>query len=79
MSAEDRQEMILGMVNQLSDRLATEGGSAEEWARLIAALGVLGDTDRALAIRDEAEVVFADDDDALQIISAAARQAGIAQ
>ncbi len=79
MSAEDRQEMVLGMVNQLSDRLATEGGSAEEWARLIAALGVLGDTDRALAIRDEAEVVFADDDDALQIISAAARQAGIAQ
>ncbi len=79
MSAEDRQEMILGMVNQLSDRLATAGGSAEEWARLIAALGVLGDTDRALAIRDEAEVVFADDDDALQIISAAARQAGIAQ
>ncbi|MGI9369501.1 MAG: c-type cytochrome biogenesis protein CcmI [Ruegeria sp.] len=79
MSAEDRQEMIRGMVKQLSDRLATEGGSAEEWARLIAALGVLGDTDRAIAIRTEAELVFTGNDDALQIIAAAARQAGITQ
>ena len=41
MSPEDRKAMIEGMVGQLSERLATEGGSAEEWARLIRALGVL--------------------------------------
>ncbi len=79
LTAEERQEMIRGMVDQLSDRLATEGGAVEEWARLIAALGVLGETERASAIRDEATTVFAGNDDALQMIAAAARQAGVAQ
>ena len=54
MTAEERQEMIRGMVAGLSDRLATEGGSPEEWARLIGALGVLGETERAQAILEEA-------------------------
>ncbi|MTI03685.1 c-type cytochrome biogenesis protein CcmI [Roseibium sp. RKSG952] len=79
LTAEERQDMIRGMVNQLSDRLATEGGSPEEWARLIAALGVLGDKERAIGIRDEALSVFAGNDNALQMIAAAAQQAGIAQ
>ena len=39
------------MVNQLSERLASEGGSPEEWARLIAALGVLGEGQRAIEIQ----------------------------
>ncbi len=38
MTPEDRQAMIEGMVGQLRDRLATEGGPAEDWARLIGAL-----------------------------------------
>ncbi|MDA7963331.1 c-type cytochrome biogenesis protein CcmI [Ruegeria sp.] len=79
LTPEERQEMIQGMVDQLSDRLATEGGAPEEWARLIAALGVLGQAERAIAIRDEAMTVFADNTAALQIIDAAALQAGIAQ
>lgn len=79
LSAEERQEMIQGMVNQLSDRLATEGGTPQEWARLIAALGVLGDAQRAIAIRDEAETVFAGNREALELIDAAALRAGIAQ
>lgn len=79
LTPEERQEMIQGMVDQLSDRLATEGGSPEEWARLIAALGVLGQAQRAIDIRDEAMTVFADDAAALQIIDAAALQAGIVQ
>lgn len=79
MSPEERQEMIRGMVDGLSDRLATEGGTPEEWARLIAALGVLGEGQRAIDIRDEAMEVFAGNDEALQIIDAAALQAGIAQ
>ena len=49
MSTEDRQEMIRGMVARLSDRLATEGGTPEEWARLISSLGVLGDEAQAIA------------------------------
>ncbi|WP_299982513.1 c-type cytochrome biogenesis protein CcmI [uncultured Ruegeria sp.] len=79
LSAEERQEMIRGMVDRLSDRLATEGGSPDEWARLIAALGVLGEAEKAISIRDEAVTVFAGNNEALQMIDAAALQAGIAQ
>jgi cytochrome c-type biogenesis protein CcmH len=79
MSAEDRQAMIRGMVDQLSDRLATEGGSPEEWARLINALGVLGKTDRAKAIWSEARGVFAGSDRALTLIDNAAKQAGVSE
>lgn len=75
MSAEDRQAMIRGMVEQLSSRLANEGGSPAEWARLIRALGVLGETDRAQAITEEARQVFASDSAALAAIEAAAGSA----
>lgn len=79
LSPEERQQMIQGMVSRLAGRLATEGGSPEEWARLIAALGTLGQAQRAIEIRDEAMAVFADDAAALQMIENAALQAGIAQ
>ncbi|WP_171237833.1 c-type cytochrome biogenesis protein CcmI [Ruegeria sp. HKCCA5763] len=79
LTPEERQEMIQGMVNQLSDRLATEGGAPEEWARLIAALGVLGQGQRAIDIHKEAMQVFAGNSEALEILDAAALQAGIAQ
>ena len=62
--------MIAGMVAQLSDRLATTGGPAEDWARLITALLVLGQTERAETIRAEALQVFAGNDAALATISA---------
>lgn len=79
MSAEDRQEMIQGMVEQLSERLATEGGTPAEWARLITVLGVLGDTDRAAAIWGEAKETFAGTGDAFEMIKQAAIQAGVAE
>ncbi len=79
MSPEDRQAMIRGMVQGLADRLATEGGPASDWARLIAALGVLGETDRARAIWTEAKGVFAASPDDLAAVTAAARQAGVAE
>ncbi len=77
LTPEERQDMIRGMVNQLSDRLATEGGSPEEWARLIAALGVLGEAERASGIYDEAQSVFAGNADALDMLATAARRAGL--
>ncbi|SFU16661.1 c-type cytochrome biogenesis protein CcmI [Sedimentitalea nanhaiensis] len=79
MDEADRTQMIRGMVQGLSDRLATEGGAPPEWARLINALGVLGDTDRARAIHRNAQQVFAGNDAALGVIDAAARQAGVLQ
>jgi len=78
LSAEDRQQMIQGMVSQLEDRLSAEGGPAEDWARLITSLAVLGEQDRARAIHAEALTRFKDRPDDLATIEAAGRQAGIA-
>ena len=79
MTPEERQEMVRGMVAQLSDRLATQGGSAGEWARLITAYGVLGETDRARTIWAEAQQRFAGRAADLGVVRAAAAQAGVAE
>lgn len=79
MSAEDRQDMIRSMVDRLSDRLATEGGPPEDWARLISSLGVLGDAERAAKIWAEAQTVFAGNEAGLATVRAAAGQAGVAE
>lgn len=73
----DRQAMIRGMVDSLSARLASSGGSAQEWARLITSLGVLGEKDRARAIAAEAEGVFAGREGDLAAIRKAAEGAGL--
>ena len=72
MSPEERQAMIEGMVANLSSRLATEGGTPDEWARLIGAQIVLGRTDQARAIYEEGRGVFAESPEALAILDAAA-------
>ncbi len=79
MSAEERQAMIRGMVEGLAERLATEGGPAEDWARLISSLAVLGEAERAKAIWADAQGVFSDHPDELAKVRAAAAQAGIAE
>ncbi|MEX0303983.1 MAG: c-type cytochrome biogenesis protein CcmI [Leisingera sp.] len=79
LSAEEQQEMIRGMVTRLSDRLATEGGSAEEWARLIGALSVLGDTDRARTVYQEARSAFAADTEGLALLDTIAAQSGLTE
>ncbi len=79
MSAEERAGMIRGMVEGLSDRLASEGGPPEDWARLITALGVLGETERARAIWNEAQQVFAGRPEALAAVNAAADRAGVGE
>ncbi|MDF1856084.1 c-type cytochrome biogenesis protein CcmI [Pseudooceanicola sp.] len=77
MDVTERQDMIRGMVTRLAERLATQGGSAAEWARLIGAYGVLGETARARTIRDEARQVFAGRSADLATIDAAAAEAGL--
>jgi len=79
MTPEQRQEMIGNMVAGLSDRLAREGGTSQEWAQLIRALGVLGDTEQAGAIWAEAQQVFAANPDALATLREAAQSAGVAE
>lgn len=79
MSVQERQAMIEGMVARLSDRLASEGGPPEDWARLVTALGVLGRGEEAARIWSEAQEVFAGDTAALATVRAAAERAGVAQ
>jgi len=79
MTPEERQEMVQSMVQRLNDRLATEGGTPEEWARLISAYGSLGDEGRARAIWLEAQQRFADTPDALETVRRGAARAGVDQ
>ncbi len=79
MRPEERQEMIAGMINRLSERLATEGGPPQDWARLIKALGVVGDTARAAAIYAEGKSRFAEDAQGLALLKEAARAAGVTE
>ncbi|MGI3211383.1 c-type cytochrome biogenesis protein CcmI [Roseovarius tibetensis] len=79
MDPEARQDMIRGMVARLSDRLATEGGTAADWARLINAYGVLGESAQARRIWAEAQSVFAENPEGLATVRAAAENAGVAE
>ncbi|MEX0285324.1 MAG: c-type cytochrome biogenesis protein CcmI [Paracoccaceae bacterium] len=76
---EERADMVRNMVDGLVTRLANEGGTADEWARLIRALAVLGDTERAKAIYDEAVSAFAEDPFGLDMLKDTAESAGITQ
>jgi cytochrome c-type biogenesis protein CcmH len=74
---EQQAQMIEGMVSGLAQRLANEGGPPEDWARLITAFGVLGRTDQAQAVYEEALGVFAENPAAIaQIEEAGARISG---
>ncbi len=77
MSPEDRQAMIEGMVARLSDRLATEGGSVEDWNRLIRSLTVLERLPEAQKIYDEAKAKFQGRPAELSFLRQAAVESGL--
>lgn len=77
MSPEDRQQMIEGMVAQLSDRLASEGGSVEDWNRLIRSLAVLERVPEAQAAYDKARAVFEGQAAELSFLRLAAVESGL--
>ncbi|WP_147125437.1 c-type cytochrome biogenesis protein CcmI [Shimia ponticola] len=79
MSPEDRTQMIQNMVAGLSQRLAEEGGPPSDWARLIAAYGVLGAREQAEAVLIEARLVFQGNDGAQALLDDAAARAGITE
>jgi cytochrome c-type biogenesis protein CcmH len=79
MDPEARAGMIRAMVGRLSGRLATEGGTVQEWARLVKAYGVLGETDKARDALETARETFADDSAALATLQGIAESAGVAQ
>lgn len=63
-------EAIAGMVAGLANRLETQGGSAEEWARLIRSYAVLGQRDKATDAARRARAALAQDATALKTIDA---------
>jgi cytochrome c-type biogenesis protein CcmH len=77
MSDEDRSSMIRGMVEGLRGRLYDEGGSAQEWGRLINALGVLGDSEAAGEAYARAVDAHGDDPAAAAALRGAAQGAGV--
>ncbi len=77
LSAEDQQAMIGGMVSGLASRLASEGGTAQDWARLIRAYGVLGNAEAARTVWTEAQQVFVSSMRGMEVLTNAARDAGI--
>ncbi|MEZ5684893.1 MAG: c-type cytochrome biogenesis protein CcmI [Paracoccaceae bacterium] len=79
MTAEERQEMILGMVNGLVDRLETEGGSGAEWGRAVSSLATLGQAERAAEIFAKAKAALAESPDELALVREAAAGAGVGE
>ncbi|MFN3277513.1 MAG: c-type cytochrome biogenesis protein CcmI [Paracoccus hibiscisoli] len=77
MSPEDQARMAEDMVARLQDRLASQGGTPDEWARLISALAVLGRDDHARRILAEARNRFGATPEAIAPIEAAAERAGL--
>jgi cytochrome c-type biogenesis protein CcmH len=77
LSAEDRQEMIRGMVDGLAGRLASEGGSAGEWSRLIQAYVVLGEQQKAEEALAAAEAAYSDKPADLSLIKDTASSLGL--
>ncbi|MBS7541990.1 c-type cytochrome biogenesis protein CcmI [Ancylobacter oerskovii] len=77
MSAQDRDAMIRGMVDRLSQRLAEKGDDLDGWLRLMRAWNVLGEGAKARDAAAKARVQFAADGQALGRIDALARELGL--
>ncbi|WP_299472090.1 c-type cytochrome biogenesis protein CcmI [uncultured Roseibium sp.] len=77
MSAEDRQEMIRGMVSGLAERLSQEGGSAAEWNRLMQAYVVLGERQKAEETLAAAQAAYAENPADLSLIKDTASALGL--
>jgi len=79
MTTQERMEMIGGMVEGLSNRLATEGGPPRDWARLITSLAIMGNPNQSRAVFDNAMEVYGDNPGAVDIIRKAGQDAGVAE
>lgn len=78
MTAEDRQQMIEGMVAGLAEKLKADGKNLDGWLRLIRAYTVLQKRDLALKALGEARAALAGDAAALGSVEALAKELGLA-
>ena len=75
--ADSQQAMIEGMVSRLATRLASNGGSVDEWSRLIRAYSVLHQADKAKIALADARKALAPDANAVASLDALARDLGL--
>lgn len=73
----DRLAAIGGMVEGLAMRLKEDGGTAEEWVRLLRSYAVMGDREKAQAAFADARTALAQDAAALATLDAAAAEMGL--
>lgn len=76
-SAGERRTMIESMVARLDTRLREEGGSADEWTRLIRAYDVLGDKEKLEGAIRRASAALKDDPAAMADLRTLAEEAGV--
>ena len=79
MTAPDRQALFAGMVEGLESRLKAEGGTVDDWARLVTSLGVLNEGPRARAAYAAGQAALAGRPGDLAALRAAAVAAGVAE
>ncbi len=77
MSASDRSAMISQMVSGLAERLKSDGGSVDEWQRLVRSYMVLGDKQAAAKALSDARGAFANDPGALASLGELANSLGL--
>ncbi|MBK1670316.1 c-type cytochrome biogenesis protein CcmI [Rhodovibrio sodomensis] len=78
MSAEDRQQMIRGMVDRLASRLEQNPKDAQGWQRLIRSYGVLGEGEKATQALADGLAAFEGNAAVRQQLKAAAQRQGVA-
>jgi cytochrome c-type biogenesis protein CcmH len=77
MPAEQRDAMVLGMVQRLSERLHRDGGEPEAWARLVRSYNVLRKPEDARAAAIDARQALAHEPEKLRRLNELLRELGI--
>lgn len=77
MSPEERQNMILSMVDGLEAKLAADGDDLDGWLKLIRARGVLGDAEKAKRAYEKARAQFKDNPEALASLDGLSQELNI--
>jgi len=77
MSSTDRSAMIGQMVAGLSERLRSDGGSADEWKKLVRSYMVLGKKEDAMKALADARAAYAEKPETLAEFNALASSLGL--
>jgi cytochrome c-type biogenesis protein CcmH len=77
MKPDEQNQMIVGMVARLADRLKQDGSDVEGWLRLVRAYKVLGERDKAQAAASDARRALAAEPDKIRRIDELAKELGL--